>query len=174
MAGSVAPVLQAEPCGQGKQSAAEARPVAPLKVPAWQGSGAEEPSSQYEPAVHARQFVSPCSCWNFPSSHLAQEPCAAAGCTVPGLHSVAVVDPIEQYEPAGHAVQLAAAPRPVEELKVPSTHGRAAEAPSAQYEPAGHVEHAVSPWFSWYVPALHLSQKGWPMAGCTVPRLHGE
>ena len=46
MPGSVAPVLQAEPRGQGEHSAAEARPVAPLKEPAWQGSGALLPSSQ--------------------------------------------------------------------------------------------------------------------------------
>ena len=59
MAGSVAPVLQAEPCGQGEHSVAEARPVAPLKEPAWHGIGTLLPISQYEPGVQSSHVVLP-------------------------------------------------------------------------------------------------------------------
>ena len=88
VAGSVAPVLQAEPRGQGEHSVAEARPVALLKVPAWQGSGALLPTSQYEPASQSKHTVWPLTFMNLPASHMRQLPCPPLGCTVPGLHAV--------------------------------------------------------------------------------------
>ena len=88
MAGEVAPVLQAEPRGQGAQSAAEARLLAPLKVPAAQGSGALLPTSQYEPGVHSKHAVLPLSLMNLPASQSAHSFWPCIGCTIPGLHSL--------------------------------------------------------------------------------------
>ena len=59
MAGSVAPVLQAEPRGQGVHSVIDERPVALLKEPASQGNGALLPISQYEPGVQSSHVVLP-------------------------------------------------------------------------------------------------------------------
>ena len=88
VAGSVAPVLQAEPRGQGEHSVAEARPVALLKVPARQGSGALLPSSQYEPASQSKHTVWPLSFMNLPATQSTHSFWPPAGCTVPGLHSL--------------------------------------------------------------------------------------
>ena len=69
-------------------------------------------------------------------------------------------------------MQSLAAPSPVELENEPSTHGSAAEEPCVQYDPAGHVEHAVSPWSSWYLPASQLSQLLIMALGAEVPGLH--
>ena len=104
MAGSVAPVLQAEPRGQGEHSAAEASPVESLKEPDRQGSGALLPASQYEPATHSKQAVWPLSFMNLPATQSTHSFWPPAGCTVPGLHSLWASEPVEHDEPAGHAV----------------------------------------------------------------------
>ena len=106
VAGTVAPVMHMEPRGQAEHSAAEARPVVPLKVPSLQGSGADAPSSQYAPGGHTKHWLLlPLMFMNLPASHLSQVPCPAAGCTVPGLHSVGSAAPVEQKAPTGHAKQ---------------------------------------------------------------------
>ena len=105
MAGSVAPVLQAEPRGQGEHSAAEARPVALLKVPAWQGSGALLPSSQYEPASQSKHTVWPFSFMNLPATRSTHSFWRAMGCTVPATHAVSAVAPSGHTLPAGQSWQ---------------------------------------------------------------------
>ena len=47
------------------------RPSVLLNVPSLQGSGADAPSSQYDPATHSKQAVLPVSFMNLPASHLA-------------------------------------------------------------------------------------------------------
>ena len=67
-----------------------------------------------------------------PASHLAQVPCCARGCTVPGLQGVWSREPVEQAEPCGHDEHWPLLPRPGVLLYVPSLHGSAEEAPRSQ------------------------------------------
>ena len=88
--------------------AADPRPAALLKLPSRHGSAADAPSVQYAPAKQPTHAVCPGCSWNVPAAHLAQLPCSAAGCTVPGLHSVGCAAPVLQKAPAGHATQSSA------------------------------------------------------------------
>ena len=59
-----------------------------LNVPSLHGSGALLPGSQYEPAVQVKHSILPLSFMNLPATQSAQSFWPAAGCTVPGLHSL--------------------------------------------------------------------------------------
>ena len=84
------------PIGQAEQSAADERSVAFEKVPFWQGSAAEAPLGQYEPASHASQADALRAGWYVPPSHCAHSllralaaklPCAQpTGCAAPPVH----------------------------------------------------------------------------------------
>ena len=82
------PVEHDEPAGQAVHWPSLPRPDVLLNDPSLHGSGADAPASQYEPAVHSKQDVSPCPDWYVPASHIAHVPCCAAGCSVPGLHGL--------------------------------------------------------------------------------------
>ena len=97
------PVEHDEPAGQAVHWPAAPNPNSLLNEPSLHGSGAEAPSSQYEPGVHSKQAVRPLSFMNRPASHLAQLSCPPSGCTVPGLHSVGSTEPAEHNAPGGHA-----------------------------------------------------------------------
>ena len=56
----------------------------------------------------------------------------AAGCTVPGAHSVWLSEPVEHDEPAGHSVHWPLLPSPLLLLKLPAAHGSGADAPASQ------------------------------------------
>ena len=84
--------------------------------------------------MHGSHAVWPASSWKVPAAQLSQVPCSVAGCTVPGLHSVAFVAPVEQNEPAGQPMQscsLIITGRRASWWR-PDGQGSAAEAPSAQ------------------------------------------
>ena len=150
------------------------RPAVLLKVPSKQGSAADAPSRQNEPGEHSTQAVMPVSAWNRPASHLAQLPCSASGCTVPGLHSVGVAEPVEQNEPDGQPMQSS------EELmksrspfwKRPDGHGSPADAPSVQYSPPAQSRHDVAPGLPMNLPASHFWHEPCVVLGCTLPGLH--
>ena len=175
--GSAAPVEQKAPKGHATQSSSFViEMLSAASVPFWwrpdgHGSAADAPASQYEPAAHSKHAVSPCPCWYVPASHVAHVSCCAAGCTVPGLHSLCASEPVEHEEPAGQAVHWLAAARPGVLLKEPSVHGSGAEAPASQYEPATHSKHAVLPLSFMNLPATQSGQSFCPPSGCTVPGL---
>ena len=130
-------------------------PVSLLKLPDAQGSGADAPTSQKEPAVHWKHAVAPLALMNVPAAQLVHEPCPAFGCTVPGLHSLGSAAPVEQKAPAAHSTQSSSLV--IERLSAaivpfwwrPDGHGSGAEAPTAQYEPTGQTSHAVCPLAPW-------------------------
>ena len=101
-------------------------------VPSRQGSAAEAPASQYEPAVHAKHAVSPCSSWYLPASHPSHVGCCVLGCTMPGLQGVAAVEPVEQKLPTGQAVHCSSLDSRVELLCRPAGHASSAAEPAGQ------------------------------------------
>ena len=123
--------------------------------------------------MQSRHAVAPAAGWYMPCAQAEQEPRAASGCTVPGLHGLWTSEPVEQKAPAGQAVHWPSLPSPLTLLNVPSWHGSGADAPSPQYEPAVQSRHAVSPAAGWYVPCAQAEQEPCAASGCTVPGLHG-
>ena len=131
-------MTQACPGGHGTQSSSLVIDrLSNVIVPFWwrpdgHGSGADDPSSQYEPATHSKHAVSPSPPWYLPASHLVHEGCLGAGCTVPGEHGVWLSEPVEHAEPAGHSEHWALLPRPRLLLKLPAAHGSGALEPWMQ------------------------------------------
>ena len=78
-------------------------------------------------------------------------PWLANGCTVPGLHGVAVAAPVAHEAPAGQPTQscslIIATPIVVSVMFWcrPDGHGSAAEAPAKQYDPEVQAAQAVRP-----------------------------
>ena len=129
---TVDPAGQNEPIGQLVHcDSCDSRGVLEY-VPSRQGSGAEAPASQYEPAVHAKHAVSPCSSWYLPASHPSHVGCCVLGCTMPGLQGVAAVEPVEQKLPTGQAVHCSSLASRVELLCRPAGHASSAAEPPGQ------------------------------------------
>ena len=79
--------------------------LALCRVPAGHGSGAADPSLQYDPGVHASQLTLPACDWYEPEGqgvHSAAPPAAID----PGTHTDGDVAPTTHAEPGGHATQL--------------------------------------------------------------------
>ena len=98
-------MTQACPGGHGTQSSSLVidRLSAAIVMFWWRpdghGSGAAEPSLQYDPALHVSHAVWPSLSWYLPAMQLSQVPLLALGCTVPGLHSTRSSEPVEQNDP---------------------------------------------------------------------------
>ena len=86
--------------------------------------------------------------------------CTGCGCTVPGLHDVALAAPVGQKCPSAQTTQsLSLVMERLSAVIVafwcrPCGQGSAAEAPARQYVPGVvQAEQAVLPGDSWYLPA---------------------
>ena len=92
--GSAEPVAHAAPAGHSTQSSGVViEMLCRASVVFWwrpdgQGSGEAAPRAQYEPAVQSSHVVLPGLSWYLPATQSAQSFWPAAGCTVPGLHSL--------------------------------------------------------------------------------------
>ena len=84
------------------------------------------------PAVHCEHVPAPLAALNEPATQSAHVLWPASGCSVPGLHSVALVEPVEQYEPAGHSVHCVCCDKPPALLYRPPGHGSSADEPAGQ------------------------------------------
>lgn len=101
--------------------------------------------------------------------------CLGSPLYVPALQLVGWSAPTEQKVPSGHTRQSESLvmgrplARKVAFVEVPFGQGRAAAAPALQKEPGGQSLHAVWLSSSWYLPASHLEQMGWPSRLLYVP-----
>ena len=98
------PVGQADPAGHWAHSLSDARLLALPNEPSEQGSGAAEPSLQYDPGVQASQLTLPARAWNSPAGQASHVAAPSTGLTVPGAQSVAFAEPTGQKLPAGQVM----------------------------------------------------------------------
>eukprot|EP00966_Prymnesium_polylepis_P082416 1908530-Prymnesium_polylepis.2 len=164
--GRMLPAVLKEPGLVGVQSAALVRTIEVEYDPCPHGIGADEPTSQKEPARHVLHSVAPVSLWYLPAAHGSHLPCRTVRPTVPAEHGVGSTEPIGAKKPGSVGVHSSALVRLVASEYEPSSHGRGADAPHLQYAPGSHGPHTVAPSVSWYVPCSHgshLSRRSWSL-----------
>jgi hypothetical protein len=123
------PVEHEWPSGHAVQLEASLRSVALEKRPAGQGSGAAEPSAQYDPEAHNSHCVLPLAAWYLPPSQSSQVAAPSSGAIVPAAHGVGTVDPVEHEWPSGQTEHCVPTVRPTVLEKRPFAHGSGADAP---------------------------------------------
>lgn len=99
--------------------------LAPLKKPAGHAIGAEAPSGQWLPAVHAVHTVFPAAPWKVPAAH--------------NVHAVAPFALLKL--PAGHGEQ----PSALVAANEPARQAVQVDRPPSTVLPAAHTVHAVAP-----------------------------
>ena len=125
--------------------------------------------------MHGLQVVAPFWSWKVPASHLSQMPDSVDAVNVPGSHSVSTSAPVGQKLPAEHTMQSTALVITSRTglVRRPAGHGSGADDPAAQWCADVHGLQVVAPFWSWKVPASHLSQMPDSLVAVNVPGSHG-
>ena len=123
--GSVVPAKQTAPAGQMLHPSLLCSLASLLNVPPGHGKTATAPSTQYDPAGHAKHSDWPLAFMKLPAAHLAHAPEPMVLATEPGLHSSGAPDPSGHAWPTGQVVQSACATSPGAPPYVPSAHAAA-------------------------------------------------